>query len=135
MSKDKGKDTKRQLTMDEVDKLLSTAMAARAGDRSNSWLEQVCILRGRETWRDRNDQDWPIAQGADSAHAQKNEDLSGYQDRSEAMRDQSWQDNLIKSASGSPKPCLANVITAPFKTTDRLSVRSERRGSHSEETE
>ena len=65
------------------------------------------------------------------------------------MGDQSWQDNLIKSANCSPKPCLANAITTPLKATNWLSVLaqhifsprrgrelpSEHRGSHSDETE
>jgi hypothetical protein len=58
------------------------------------------------------------------------------------MGDQSWQDNL---PNRSPKPCLANAIPTPLKATNWLSVpaqhrggrelRSERRGSHSEEAE
>ena len=56
-------------------------MPARAAGRSNSGPEQVCILRGCKTWRDRNVQHWPIAEGADSAFAQKTANLRDYQDR------------------------------------------------------
>ena len=61
------------------------------------------------------------------------------------MGDQSWQDNLIKSPNCSPKSCLANTIPTPLKAMNWLSVpaqhrrgrelRSEHRGSHSDEIE